>query len=736
MSQFKFKSKERLLSEKNSTVAFLVTENERVSFRYELDYASDNSLAFQALRKKLLPLTDTLPLILYNLKTITNLLKKYIGQCTTTCIKLIVGVCNEARTEFLENFMNDILPLMVEIGCNRDVAGEMFSSLPLCFKYLIKGLVGRGYQVFEICKPAVFHQLSFVKNLIGQALAFVMRKNTKDYVRILSEHENEEELWYVIKHSRLLGQSWIAYRAAEIAHLSLVYDKKCATEVWQSIKSNNQVFTLEKWIILCNGNRLPADLKPDVVSFVKANLPETALCAVYLIKYHWQTQLLKDLLELDNILYLLEILFDINDAHPEKQLHERFLGKPEKTNFIKDIDLSDFSKGLSSVVVNNCDDIKRSLFLVESLVRKNWFSHDKAFSQQLQDNLLQCKSKEETWATLKIANLIGSNLSVEEIKEETLDISVEMAQLLGTIPKFEGEFLRTANENNILPESHELLMPYLMHPRYRLVALDLLHKMNPTFDTAFQLFEQEVDINNEKHVKQGIRALDTNPSPEIFTRILIGGYWIKFATIWPQVTKALVKVGEKNTTMLWDIIEPLINEEFAEEEGHSDLYWSLAQAPSQVGVRIFRENLFALLVACPIIAKNDAFVNLFKQFLDGPYANEYPFPWTENRKLWDVKDSYINKKLLLFLKVCKEIKGKPNPSLRPYFTQCLLKKNEEIRTLSTECLIKYQEEESEESEILRGLAGDKTIKHSDLPTKAIDQAKRLLSSRALYKNQN
>ena len=68
-----------------------------------------------------------------------------------------MGVCNEARTEFLENFMNDILPLMVEIGCNRDVAGEMFSALPLCFKYLIKGLVGRGYQVFEICKPAVFH---------------------------------------------------------------------------------------------------------------------------------------------------------------------------------------------------------------------------------------------------------------------------------------------------------------------------------------------------------------------------------------------------------------------------------------------------------------------------------------------------------------------------------------------------------------------------------------------------
>ena len=116
MAQFKFKSKERLLSEKNSTVAFLVTENERVSFRYELDYASDNSLAFQSLRKKLLPLTDTLPLILYNLKTITRLLKKYMGQCTTTCIKLIVGVCNEARTEFLESFLNDLLPLMVDIG--------------------------------------------------------------------------------------------------------------------------------------------------------------------------------------------------------------------------------------------------------------------------------------------------------------------------------------------------------------------------------------------------------------------------------------------------------------------------------------------------------------------------------------------------------------------------------------------------------------------------------------------
>lgn len=153
-----------------------------------------------------------------------------------------------------------------------------------------------------------------------------------------------------------------------------------------------------------------------------------------------------------------------------------------------------------------------------------------------------------------------------------------------------------------------------------------------------------------------------------------------------------------------------------------------------MGTRLFRENLFALLVACPTVAKNESFVELFKHFLDGPYSNEYPFPWTANRKLWDIKDPYINKKLLLFLKVCKEVKGKPNSSLRPYFTQFLLKKNEDIRTLSTECLIKYQEQESEEGEILRGLAGDKTIKHTDLPTKAIEQAKRLLASRALYKN--
>jgi hypothetical protein len=64
------------------------------------------------------------------------------------------------------------------------------------------------------------------------------------------------------------------------------------------------------------------------------------------------------------------------------------------------------------------------------------------------------------------------------------------------------------------------------------------------------------------------------------------------------------------------------------------------------------------------------------------------------RAATSTRDPEINKTLHSFLKVYKEIRGTPNPTLQPFFTAFLQKKHEGIRTLATDCLIKYKEEES------------------------------------------
>jgi hypothetical protein len=81
--------------------------------------------------------------------------------------------------------------------------------------------------------------------------------------------------------------------------------------------------------------------------------------------------------------------------------------------------------------------------------------------------------------------------------------------------------------------------------------------------------------------------------------------------------------------------------------------------------------------------------------------------------------------------VFKEITGPPSDLLYKYFKELVLKKNEETRCLATDLLIKFQQEESEEADVLRNLAKSSTFKQSDLPTKAIHIAKRIIASRAL-----
>jgi hypothetical protein len=113
---FRYKSDAQFLREKNSSVAFLVSENERFSFRDELSFVSDNSNAFALIRLKLLPITDSLPLMLYNLDAILRVLWEGLDDdCPIACMKLLVGVANEVRGEMLDGFLAEILPRMVKL---------------------------------------------------------------------------------------------------------------------------------------------------------------------------------------------------------------------------------------------------------------------------------------------------------------------------------------------------------------------------------------------------------------------------------------------------------------------------------------------------------------------------------------------------------------------------------------------------------------------------------------------
>lgn len=739
MNRYTFQSRPKELQDTDVRVTTEISKENTRSLEEILSLDPDTSKVFKEIKRTIYPICSSLPLLIYNLPEVVNVLLKNIYQCPSTVLKLLQALSRDVRQE-LSPYFPSILTAFIKLTENNQLLEEIFGCISILLKYLIKNLDIQ--EIFTIAKALISHKDAGIRHLASQSFSFLVRKDLK----VLSDvcKDIGELAWELVKFSAnefyadiVLKASWSCPEAGRLAHLSLAHEKKYTKAVWESIYQSEQLSVLRDWCIMCNGNNFPKDLLQDAVALCKAKSDYITL--TYILKYHSDFEFdLKYLLAQDTAFDCLLILTDYCDPHPETEVHEKLLlkaykNKPGSLNFrecSQEI-FETINKYILTDRVSQALNLLIYCFEYHSIDYKNLTNLNTFLGTSTDHNLV--------WLGLFISRKIQAQF-VPVLKVSDPYILKEYSSFTRIVPKLEGEALWAAAEIYPTGVDCPLDLAYLVHPSLRVPAACLLQSSCSFMKIAWEIAKDPPCLENERHKIANFKRLDhfIGDSPRTACLFLIGTLWEKFSTLWKHSIISLSALGKKYPEVLWEELSKLLKN-MPKDPEYPELYMKYSHIREWVSPEYVLKNLIEVIIQCPTVI-NDHVSQFSQNFLDFINEEYLKSAWIPTFPVEsEYKEPKPIQKLILYIKVfttAKSLEKVDNKALlHKIFIGLCADKNEKIRVLACEALINMKGEEYLIKDYLKALSKDESFKDTILETKgSLDCTVALCASRAFSKS--
>ena len=721
------------LSKADAKVTTQLSKETQESLSETLLLQHDPSPPFKAIKNFLTPLAKSMPLLLYNLPKVSSVISSNLALCPHSALAVVRALAREVRSELAPHFL-PIFQAMLKALENLSAAEEVLQTLSLSLKYIASNL--DVWKFMPHTYPLLSHSNYAIRDLAGQALAFLVRKAGPELlVKVLSE----VPCWELAKHSashssaqEMLEASWAVWAVGRKAHLALALEKKEVQAVWRSVKSKQAFSVLREWAVLVNGHRIPPFVLKEAVDLCKEH--QDCLTLAYLVKYH------PDLIEEVN--YILadieafKVLIDFQDPHPEAALHEELLGK-SYSNHTHSFDFSPYSQQVYQLVEAHLE--TSSLEVVIWLFKTHTFTQGNI--QFLDSFIATLEDPNSLWVALRVARLCRIPVNTQNISTAN---SIVAKELLGITENMEETDIRdqtlwTAAELDIPLTDLTRVESYLTDPLLRVPATKLLSKYSSAMQTAFEVCKDPADLDNEKLKINLIKRLEHTEDYSRVSKFLIGMFWERFSTLWKHLTSVLKTICEKDSEVVWEPLYFLLQNPPSEPCLEAS-YAKFADLREHTPVDTFYLNLLECTgeLASALKEHKQEFVNLFLEFIENEYTQHC---WIPGYQVPVAKSSepVLKKKLKLLLNALKSFKGlrKLNSQKLTEVLVCLCSsKKEEIRVLAVDALLKLKE--TKDANLLKLLAKDSSFKEAILsaPIESFEAVTALCAARAFSKRRN
>lgn len=176
-NRYRFKSRTKQIKEADVGVVSNLSKENAVSLNDILARDSDQSEAFKNIKKNILPLTHSLPVLIYNLPKVMLIFAENIEVCPLSGLAALQALAREVRYE-LAPFFDNLLGIFIGLVKRIDLLEEIFNCLSVCLKYAIKNLNPR--EVLYKAKDLINHDNDGVRHLAAQSFAFLVKKAGPD----------------------------------------------------------------------------------------------------------------------------------------------------------------------------------------------------------------------------------------------------------------------------------------------------------------------------------------------------------------------------------------------------------------------------------------------------------------------------------------------------------------------------------------------------------------------------
>lgn len=723
MREYSFVSRPEQIRRTDVRIETALTHPTFATLGEEIRLSTESSACFIKMKGALTPYAEPLSLLLYNRKKVAKVFAEFLPQCPSPALKCFQAFAGEVRGELVNEFVEQILPVLISMTENQDFLEEVFKTISLSIRHMIKGI---QLPDFLWNLDSLFtHKLQLVRHLTAKCMGYLVRKSPKGTMTQIVEKygvNSWEIITQAVKKHRCLDillESWGNREAARLAHLHLAADNNYVDEVWNSLTLQNEISIIKEWSVMSNGNKVPKHLEGKFMTYLTSAVQTDITALAYFLKYHRNS--VTALAELHNIdmpslLVLYRTVVGLEDDKPEKRVHQEVLHK-ETLNHPASLNFTSVSSSFYEVITRSLQDrMYGSQGLEIFLHVLNHHIVNIAPIPALNSWINQHLYPEEAWLAFRTARLTNTlihtslweNIENEEMQREICTINRKLPD------KVYGELLWAASELGANVDE-DTIIQYLSHPTLRIPAIQLL-KQSKGFQICYEIAKESPTIDNEKYKITGIKKLIhfIDENPRAYGRFLLGMYWERFTTIWPHITEALTYISSTYPEILWHEYFTLL-QTCLTPDIRSYWYRTYNSVVDSTPADIYYNCLLESLSRCPNMVRcslNECW-EMFNKFITEEYSKYYFIPTLNSYPQYQTNSTH-NRKLTLWLKIFnsqKSLKTLPDKeSFKKLMIAFCMKKVEEIRVNAVDCLIKLKEEESQDANVLRLLAKDSTFK--------------------------
>lgn len=723
MKQYSFISRPEQIRRTDVRIETAVTSPAFLTLSEELKLSTENSTSFLKMKSALVPFAEPLSLLLYNRKKVAKVFAEYLPLCPSPALKCLQAFAGEIRSELVEEFVEQVLPVLIRMCENSEVLDELFKAISVCIRHMIKGI-----QLPEFLwnlDPLFSHKIQLVRHLTAKCMGYLVRKAPKGTATQIVQKYGANA-WEIIvqalkknKCLDILLESWGDREAARLAHLHLAAEGSFVEEVWNSLSMQNEIEIIKEWSVMSNGNKVPKQLEAKFITYLTSNIQTDITALGYFLKYHRNSiPALADLtnIELPSLLLLYRVIVGLEDSSPEKRAHQQILHK-ETLNHPASLNFTPITSTFYDIITQSLQDRGYGSQALELFLHT--FSHHIINIQPipaLNSWINQHLFPEEAWLAFRTARITSTlihtslweNVDNEEIQREICTINKKLPE------RVYGELLWAASDIGAQVDE-EIVIQYLSHPTLRIPAIQLL-KQSKGFQLCYEIAKDPPSIDNEKYKITGLKKLShfIDDNPRAYGRFLLGMFWERFTTIWPHINEVLSAISNSYPEILWHEYQSLLSN-FSSPDNRSYWYRTYNTVVDSTPSETFYNCLLESISACPKMVRGclNECCEMFCKFVNEEYSKYYFIPTLNSYPIYQTKSSH-NRVLTLWLKIFNSQKSLKSINNKEYFKKLLIafcmKKVEEIRVHAVDCLIKLKEEEAQDAAVLRLLAKDSSFK--------------------------
>mmetsp|Transcript_19716 Transcript_19716/g.36314 ORF Transcript_19716/g.36314 Transcript_19716/m.36314 type:complete len:2012 (+) Transcript_19716:43-6078(+) len=726
----KFQNRAQRLANTDVRVVSQLSEASERSLFEALSFFADKSDGSAELMRRLGPVVDTFPLVLYHLEYIVKHLATGLRDAPKVALKIAACLAKDVKQELGPYFESHLLPELIKLIDNTELYDELFNSLPLILKHIINGI--NPLSVIKASMPLILHKDPIVRHMAAQCYAFLLRKAGKGAVAELLKAK-EFEVWNLVKQTvtrlhclDVLEETWEYPEVARVVHLAIAQDEEAPEQLWASIRQRGDLELLKNWLVMSKGRKVPEGLNEEIAEFILQSLPDSSVASAYYSKSRGLSLVESTLekLSLDQQIEFWGILTGYNDPHPEEEFNQTVIDKAIK-NYWPHINLTPSSHALYKTVSLALTSQHR---IQDAITLLLWTLQNCTLSRlalpELEQMVHQIDSDELLWLVLNLCNALSMKVEVPE-RDYCDEVKRELYLMKGQVPQddLKGEVLWTAAELQIPVQDASVLEEYLTHPTLRVPAIYLISLTSPLTSIKLmnEISSEKASLETEKfkiaHLKR--LQLHLEECPETITKFLLGMYWERLSSLWPHVTEILGMLANVQPETVWKELVKLINNPPVPSKSFPS-YELFSTAYEFTPERLYYRSILSTFASVPNLSLEFAsdFFGMFWEFVKGKYLLLSHVSGLSDPSSGTDRQPELHFKLSQFLTVLKNFKDlRRAPDfefLKDFLLRVCLKKAEDLRILAVDCLIRCKGDESENADILKGLAKDSDFRAAAL----------------------